>query len=59
MNMNLSSMCFARFDTPWRVAIDFPAELSVWMRMLMRLLLRASVMKFLMYSASWAPVPMA
>ena len=25
MNMNLSSMCFARFDTPCLVAIDFPA----------------------------------
>ena len=36
MNMNLSSMCFARFDTPCLVAIEFPAELSVWMRTLMR-----------------------
>ena len=36
MNMNLSSMCFARFDTPCLVAIEFPAELSVWMRTLVR-----------------------
>ena len=59
MNMNLSSMCFARLDTPCLDAIDLPAELSVWMRTLMRLVFRASMMKFLMYSASWAPVPMA
>ena len=48
MNMNLSSVCFARFDTPCLVAMDLPAELPVWMRMLMRLVFRASMMKFLM-----------
>ena len=59
MKMNLSTMFLARFDTPCLVAIDFPAELSVWMRMLTRLVCRASMMKFLTYSASWAPVLMA
>ena len=48
MNLNLSSMCFARFDTPCLVAMDLPAELSVWMRTLMRFVFRASMMKFLM-----------
>ena len=59
MNMNLSWMCFARSDILCLAAIDFRAELSVWMRRLMRLVFRASMMKFLMYSASWAPVPLA
>ena len=59
MNMNLSSMFFAHFDTPCLVAMDLPAELSVWMRTLMRFVFRASMMKFLMYSTSCAPVPMA
>ena len=47
MNMNLSSMCFARFGTPC-LAMDLPAELSVWIRTLMRFVFRASMMKFLM-----------
>ena len=59
MNMNLSSMCFDRFDVPCLVAMDLPAELSVWMRTLMRFVFRACMVKFLMYSAACAPVPMA
>ena len=52
MNMNLSSMFFAHFDTPCLVAMDLPAELSVWILMLSFLCWKASLMKFRMKSAS-------
>ena len=52
MNMNFSSMCFAFLDTPWRDAMDLPAELSVWILMLSFLCWKASLMKFRMKSAS-------
>ena len=42
MNKCLSSMCLAFFEDPIRVAMLFPLEESVWIRMLTFFMLSAS-----------------
>jgi len=50
-------MCFPSFDDPILVAILFPLVESVWIQICSLFANIASVRKFLMCSASCAPVP--
>ena len=59
MNKCLSSMCFAFLEDPILVAILLPLDESVWILMLILLILRSSIKRLLMWSASVAPVLMA
>ena len=52
-------MCLAFFDDPILVAMLFPLDESVCMRMLIFFMSRASFRKLLMCSASVAPVLIA
>ena len=59
MNKCLSSMCFAFLEDPILAAILLPLDESVWILMLILLILRSSIKRLLMWSASVAPVLMA